>query len=317
MSELQLQLLPSSQLQFPENDWHWLRQNSTFDPADPAFFLYGLVLQKPEKQEGSGLLAWHPKGGAVHFEASAVYKIPVLILKSSVTPVEAFLLYIQTTFNAMPPLEVEWVYVLKMLQEHFGYDLSNQGIPAPLARTLRASGFESHLSVLATRARFLFLNYDELKFLYQKRWDPSVFELLESLGREIRTAFLKAIASKNVSSGNAKEALQSTVYLVKKLGDHAALKLLTAQYKSAEDLQVALFHTAQPELARLSQTRIERLRALSAPPRTSVFGDPSFESDQIKITHTPRSIGDFDTFKNWIADPQTTEKLRQLLDIYL
>jgi hypothetical protein len=92
--------------------------------------------------------------------------------------------------------------------------------------------------------------------------------------------------------------------------------VLGGAFNNAEEFRMALFRTAQPELATLSQRRIELLRSLGAPPRSSVFADPSFESEIIKITHNPRKLVDFELFKQWIADPATTEKIRALLEIY-
>lgn len=304
---LSLQYQPLAALKFPKSEWKWLRQTPEFLSADAHSFVYAI-------RSGETLWCWTPRGSSLSNNGDV--SVPVLILGDAPDEATAFLTYVKIAFQGQSPIEVEWVWALKNLKEIFNRDISSTGIPDLLSATLRNAGLEPHLGVLANRARYTFLNDNELQFLFQKKWDPNTFELIESIDTSVRAAFLSTLQQWPLSSGHAKELLQSTLFLTRKLGAEIALKILNTKYKSADELRMAVFHSAQPELARLSQIRLERLRALAVPPRTSVFGDPSFESDQLKISHNPKSIGDFEAFKNWVADPQTTERLRQLLEIY-
>ena len=92
----------------------------------------------------------------------------------------------------------------------------------------------------------------------------------------------------------AKEALNFVMILFKKMGEKTVRTVLASTQKTAEEFRMALMRTAQPELSALSQKRIEMLRALRVPARTSIYGDPAFESDLLKITHTPRKLADFE-----------------------
>ncbi|HRK01439.1 MAG TPA: hypothetical protein PLH57_02140 [Oligoflexia bacterium] len=309
---LQLQYHSLVELNFPNREWMWLRKPvlpSEQTTGAPDFYLLGVKCDQRS-------FVWTRNGAALtDTNQGASITVPVLFFKPVDDELTAYLTYVKTAFQAVQPLEVEWVRVLKTLKEQFQVDLA-KGIPALLAATLANAGLEAHLGVLANRAKYTFLTSLELEFLYEKKWDPSVFELFESISVELREAALKALQTWSISAANAKDLLQSLLFLSRKTSAETAIKILSSTYKTGDDLRIAIFHSAQPELARLSRERIERLRALSVPPRTSVFGDPSFESDQLKISHNPKTIGDFEAFKQWVSDPTTTERLRQLLEIY-
>ncbi len=267
------------------------------------------------KVEGK-LWAWHPRGSDIDSATPSTQKVRVLVLDTDGHELAAHGLYLKTIFTALPAHDVEWAVALQVLTDRLNYQAAEQGLPRYWKEALEACGLEPHLGILAQRGRYGFLNEAEQRHLAEKRWDLATFEMLESMAPPVRTAFLTAIQKWNLSAQQTKEALNFAMILAKKISEKAALSVLANPFKNAEEFRMALFRTAQPELATLSQKRIEMLRNLMLPPRSSVYGDPAFESDLLKITHTPRKMSDFESFKYWVADPETTEKLKQLLEIY-
>ena len=305
---MNLQTFDLAALYFPKKEWRWLRVSVRLPELDtaPDQFIWAA------KVDGK-LWAWHPRGNDIEISER---KVRVLTLDSDGTELEAHGLFLKTTFTAAPAHDIEWTVALQVLTDRLQYQAAERGLPKFWKEALEACGLEPHLGILAQRGRFGFLNEAEARHLTEKRWDLATFELLESMAPLVRTAFLVAIQKWNLTAQQAKEALNFTMILAKKISEKTALNVLGNAFKSAEEFRMALFRTAQPELATLSQRRIEMLRDLKAPPRSTVYGDPSFESDLLKITHTPRKMSDFESFKYWVSDPETTEKLRQLLEIY-
>ncbi|MBI3558520.1 MAG: hypothetical protein HY074_19800 [Deltaproteobacteria bacterium] len=310
---MKLQTLDLAALYFPRQEWRWLRASVRLPSPEqaPDQFLWAASVEDK-------LWAWHPRGSDIDVTVPGPtpQKINVLVLETDGSELAAHGLYLKTIFTAAPAHDVEWAVALQVLTSRLHYQAADRGLPAYWKEALEACGLEPHLGILAQRGRYTFLNEAEQRHLAEKRWDLATFEMLESMALPVRAAFLAAIRKWNLSAQQAREALNFTLILAKKISEKTALNVLGNAFKSAEEFRMALFRTAQPELATLSQKRIEMLRDLKAPPRSSVYGDPSFESDLLKITHTPRRISDFESFKYWIGDPETTEKLRQLLEIY-
>lgn len=301
---MRLQLCDQSALHYPRQEWLWLRAATRLSAVGADSFIYGVELD-------GKIWAWHPNGAEAHFTGT----IPVLILENVATEIEAHGLYLKTTFERTAGQDAEWSAAIRVAEKRFGQDFA-KGLPPFWNEALRACGLEAHLGVLAHRAKFHFLTIEELQFLYDQRWDPMSFELFENLRLDVRQAFLKAIINLRLSATHVKECASHLILMIKKFGEPAALKVLANPYKSGEELRTGLMRTAQPELASLSDERIKQLRALKAPPRTSVFGDPSFEQDGIKITHSPRDISDFEEFKAWVERPDIQDKIKSLLEIY-
>lgn len=309
---MELHALELAALHLPRTEWKWVRAAVHFTTVKSAAdsFLWGAIVD-------GKVWAWHPRGNDLDVEgATSDAKVRVLVLKTDGSELEAFGLYLKTTFTAQPAQDIEWVIALKVISERLGFNPAERGLPPHWKEALEACGLEPHLGVLAQRARFSFLNDDEQKLIFEKRWDPSSLELAPSLTAETRKVFLEAARKWNLTAATAKESLNYALMLTKKMGEKTALNVLRNPFKNAEEFRTALFRTAQPELATLSQKRIEMLRGLKVPSRSSVFGDPSFESDLLKITHTPRKLSDFEAFKQWVSEPETTEKIRELLEIY-
>ncbi|MBI2605913.1 MAG: hypothetical protein HYW49_07520 [Deltaproteobacteria bacterium] len=311
---MKLQYLPFKALHFPASEWTWLRKPVPFESA-PDFFLWAAPIARSDR-----LWAWHPLGGGVTGAVTGAdpdQAIPFLVpAGEEISELEAFGLYLKTTFTARAPQEAEWIAALKTLSEHFHHDVARDGLPPYFADAMKAAGLEPHLGALAGRERFRFLDRAELEFLFERRWDPSCLELLESMPAETRRLAVEAIARWNLTAQQSKEICGGIVSVLRKLGEKAARTLLTGNYGSPEEFRATLSRTAQPELFALSEARIQKLRDLKAPPRTSVYSDPSFENDAIKITHTPRGIADIEYFKEWISDPAVLEKFRALFAIY-
>lgn len=307
---MKLQYLPLKALHFPESEWAWLRKPAAFE-SSPDFFLWAAPIAGKDR-----LWAWHPLGGAVT-GADPSQAVALLIpAAGEISELETFGLCLKTTFTARAPQEAEWVAALKTLAEHFRHDVARDGLPPYLADAMTAAGLEPHLGALAGRERFRFLQRDELEFLFERRWDPSCLELLESMPADTRKLTVEALARWNLTAQQSKETCGGVVSVLRKLGEKAARTLLTGGYGSAEEFRATLSRTAQPELFALSEARIQKLRALKAPPRTSVYSDPSFENDALKITHMPRGIADIERFKDWISDAVVLEKFRALFEIY-
>lgn len=308
---MELQTLELSSLHFPRAEWKWLRPSVRYptnpDTAPDAFLWAARV--------GEQLWAWHPSGGDLTTGFKGM-RTRVLILKTDGSELAAHGLYLKTTFSVQPALDVEWVAALDVLTNRLRFDPASGGLAPYWHEALEASKLEPHLGVLAQRGRFVFLNDAERQLVFDKRWDLSTLELLETLSTDIRAAFVTAARQWNLTASTAKEAISHTAMLNRKLGDKAAAKLLASQFKSAEEFRLSMLRMAQPELAQLSQKRIELLRGLHLPPRTSVYGDPSFEKDVLKITFTPRTTGDFEAFKEWVENPVLSDKIRELLEIY-
>jgi hypothetical protein len=308
---LELREIDLSTIHFPRKEWRWLRPSIAYPKQpglEPDAFLWAARV-------GQELWAWHPLGGDIDFKAWPT-RSRVIILATDGSELEAFGLYLKTTFRARPGLDVEWVAAIQVLRERLNYDPAERGLPPHWDQALAACELSAHLGALATRARFTFLTQEELQLLFDKRWDPATLELLPAIPEKLRPLFVAAARRWNLSAAHAKECLNFVMILCKKLGEKAAQRLLENEFANPEEFRTTLFRTAQPELATLSQKRIETLRALKVPPRSSVFGDPSFESDILKITHTPRRITDFDMFKEWVNDPEVARLMKELLEIY-
>ncbi|MEW6055780.1 MAG: hypothetical protein AB1540_04125 [Bdellovibrionota bacterium] len=305
---MQLQIHDLSQLYFPKQEWQWLRPAQEYLSEAPDSFVWAVLL------EGK-LWAWHPRGGeATSLSGNA--KVRTLVLEAKGGELEAFGLYLKTSFGVAPAQDVEWTAALSVLKTRFGFDPAQSGLPVYWPEALKACGLEPHLGVLSQRARYLFLNAEERALLFEKKWELATLELFEPLAQPLRSALVSVFRKWNIGAGHAKEICNYILMLNKKFGEKASHTLLSHPHKSAEEFRVAVFQTAQPELATLSRKRIDLLRGLKVPTRTSVFGDPSFEKDLLKITHTPRNVGDVEEFKSWINDAAVAEKLRELLEIY-
>lgn len=292
----------TAELKFPKVEWSILRSPSDHEDL----FLLGAKV-------GSEIFAWSSTGSS---PKSSSTKSNVLLLDSDGSELEAYFLWMRTSFASQKPNDAEWISILKTLENHFKHDISKQPLNANLVQAMKIAGLEPHLGVLATRERFRFLNENEIRFLYEKKWDPSSFELFENLTPEIRYSFLKAIVKFGISATQARESTNHILMLTRKLGEKGVLTLLANDYMNGDELRLGLIRMAQPELYQMSQTRIEKLRSLGTPPRTSVFGDPNFESDSLKITHNPKSIKDFELFKAWVANPETSERFKDLFEVY-
>lgn len=308
---MDLQILDYSELYFPRKEWRWLRPSVRYSAdlnSAPDSFVWAAHVQ-------GKLWAWHPRGADIESLQPAT-KVRVLVLKTDGSELQAHGLYLKTAFTSASAQDVEWVSAIQVLIERFQLDLANSGLPFFWKEALEASGLEPHLGVLAQRSRYVFLTDDERQLIFDRRWDMASLELLETMNLEVRKNLTAALRKWNLSANQSKEAANYVLILFKKLGEKAVFTVLGGNYKNAEEFRLALLRTAQPELAVLSQKRIDRLRALHMPPRTSVFGDPSFEKDVLKITHTPRTTGDFEAFKDWVMEPGLSEKIRELLEIY-
>lgn len=302
---LELKTIAKDQVQFPNNEWKWLRLDEAYENS-PDFFLW--AAQFKDK-----LYCWSQKGGHV---INLPDKVPVLFLGDQPTELECYGLYLLTSFRAVPGNEVEWINVLDVLTNFFNFKPSEENLGPQIEKALKLSRYEPHFGLLANRAKFLFLSFEEKKFLYQKNWDPQTFELFESMSEQCRSSFLKVLQNLPLSSNHVKEAANHLLIYNRKFGEKATQQYLGLNHKSAEDFRQGLLATAQPELATLTRIRIERLRNLQLPPRTSVFGDPTFEKDGVKITHTPRNIGDFTLFCDWASDEKTKFRIKELLEIH-
>lgn len=241
----------------------------------------------------------------------------ILILDSNLSEIEAFGYFLLFSFaSPRVPLEAEWVRILKIYKEYFKLDLAKAGIPPHLMQVLKQCNLEPHLGVLTNRARFQFLTFEEINFLSNKKWDPTCFELFEAMNPTLRTALFLIANHESMTAQLMKEISNNALTISKKLSLKAALTLLQSPKQILDDIRASLFRTAQPELYSMSEERIQKLRALKAPPRTIVFGDPSFETDGIRITHTPRNIQDFERFKNWIEDEEMNDQLKSIFEFY-
>lgn len=312
---MKLEVFDFNDLYFPRGEWQWLRHPLRYEAESPDSFVWGVKLSTGR------IVAWNRNGsdfenGFTGMKVRTLLLEPALPLKDSNEELVAFGLYLKTSFEYSSPIDVEWTAALSVLERHFNYSVSRNGFPPYWKEALKAAGLEPHLGVLASRNRYLFLNHKERQTLFDKRWELASFELLETLLPALREALLDCLLQWNLSSGQAKEAVNLVGILERKFGEKSALKILKSNFKSAEEFRTTLMRTAQPELAFLSQSRIDQLRSLQLPPRTSVFGDPSFEKDGIKITHSPRSISDFQEFKEWVENPEILQKIKALLEIY-
>lgn len=313
---MKLETLELSALRFPKAEWKWMRPSvnyPTTPESAPDAFLWAANVRGADGT--AELWAWHPSGSDLSNGFSSM-RTRVLVLETDGSELAAHGLYLKTTFSHTPAQDVEWVAALDVLGKRLGVDPATQGMPKYWREALEASKLEPHLGVLAQRSRYLFLTDDERKLVFDKRWDLSTFEMAETLSAELRRQLIVAARHWNLTASNVKEALNYAIMLARKLGDKAAMSMLAGNFKSSEEFRTAVMRMAQPELAQLSQKRIEMLRGLHLPPRTSVFGDPSFEKDVLKLTHTPRNISDFEAFKEWVETPELIEKMRELLEIY-
>lgn len=308
---MELKTVDFASLHFPRTEWKWLRPSvryPTSTEAAPDAFLWAARV-------GEALWVWHPEGSDLA-TGFAGMQTRVLILSTDGSELAAHGLFLKTSSATSKARDVEWVAALDVLTNRFGVDAAQKGLPIYWRDALEACGLEAHLGVLAQRGRYMFLTQQERQLIFDKNWDLSTFEMVETVSAELRTHLLEAMRRWNLTASNAKEAINNVMMMTRKLGEKAAVTMVNGQFKSAEEFRLSLMRMAQPELAQLSQKRLDVLRSLHMPARTSVFGDPSFEKDVLKITHTPRNIGDFETFKQWVEDPELTEKMRELLEIY-
>lgn len=305
---MQLQWIAPSQLYFPVQEWKILRGEQSLTAA-PDFFLWGYQPSSEGKT-----WCWTSKGKALA-PLPFIEKIPVLLLQPS-SDLEAFGLYLKISFQSSPALDVEWVSAIDVLKMNFHYAIEEQGLPPYWKEALEASHLSPHAGALVQRAKYLFLSPIERQFLFDKRWDLATFELIEILELSLRQQILTTIQKWNFSAQQSKEIISWSIQLQKKIGGLSVGKLLIQDYENADELRSRLQMIAQPEFAQLTQKRIELLRSLKVPQRTSVYGDPNFEKDLLRITHTPRNLADFEIFKNWVIDAQTKEKIFTLLEFY-
>lgn len=307
---MQLQTLDLTSLHFPREEWKWLRPSVRFatdiKQAPDAFLWATRVAEK--------LWAWHPSGAGLNNDPAGL-KSRVLVLDTDGTELEAHGLYLKTAFAWQKAHDTEWVAALAVLNLRLNHDIA-QTLPPHWGSALESCGLAQHLGPLAQRGRYAFLSQAELQLLFDKGWDLATFELFETMSAELRTSLLAAVQHWNLSASMTKETANYVIMLSRKLGEKAALSMVNGKFKSVEEFRSGVMRMAQPELAHLSQKRLELLRGLHLPPRTSVFGDPSFEKDMLKLTHTPRNTGDFEAFKQWINDPALLVKVRELLEIY-
>ncbi len=302
-----------SELYFPAQNWRFVRESKRLEETPDAFLWACSFPQKSTKH--SELWAWHPKGTLVT-NGYDDRVIPLHVMKVG-SELEAFGLFLKTSFSAESPIEIEWVNALHVLEQHFKYDFSSKKLPPYWEFALTEAGLEPHLSSLTEHGKFVGLTLEESQFIYQKKWEPSVFELALSLTDEVRGAILEVIKRFGISAIHSKEVFNWALLLSKKFSPKSALDIIAQKkFQSGDELRVSLFNVAQPELSRLSELRIDKLRRLYLPPRTSVFGDPSFENDTLKITHTPRSVSDWEAFKEWVERSEVTAKIKDLLDLY-
>ncbi len=305
---MQLLEVSANQITFPHSRWHFNTSlfQSTFSEKDSDF----LIGCKTENQ-----IFTFGRLGQSYKELPQ--KINVLLIDTNQTEIDAFGMFLKYTFQTPKvPLEAEWAKILKIYKEHFNLDLSKDGIPPHLLTTLRQCGLEPHLGVLTNKARFQFLSFEELHFLIEKKWDPTSFELFETMPAELRSALFQIAHHDSMSAQLTKEFANHSLTITRKLSLKAALTLLQSPKQNIDDIRTSLFRTAQPELYSMSEERIQKLRGLKAPARTVVFGDPSFESDGIRITHTPRNLQDLELFKSWIDNDEIMEKFKSIFEFY-
>lgn len=303
---------------FPAERWNWLRAPFEVNASAPDLFVWGY-------QVGEKIIAWGPQGNA---PLSLDHKLPVFLLNPDASPklsttddlihqeLCAFGLYLKTSFQAQAPQDVEWVNALIITEQTLGHDFTEKGLAPYWDQALKAAGQEPHISRIATRMKFSFLSVAERQFLFQKKWDPAYLEFFEHLPLVVREAALRCFLKYNISANSAREISNFLMINQKRYGEQAVLNILGKEHKSSEEFRHSLFCLAQPELARLADERVSMLRGLRIPPRTSVFGDPSFEKDILKITHTPRVTSDWESFKDWVNNAETTKKIDELLDLY-
>jgi hypothetical protein len=273
------------------------------------------------QQEKIVYYAWSLYGTPLKAPLSAANSdtTPIIILKEVSSELEAYLTWFE--FGARQQAghmhESEWIALLKVLYERFQFDFLNQPLPKQIQKALEINGLAGHLGALINRSKLKFFSLAELRFFYQKKWDPNSFETVELLDSSTRQLYFACLEKLQCSMQAAKEILQHTCLIARKSELKLINRLLTnSEAKPADDFRRLLAATANPELTAMSHTRLERLRALKVPPRTSVFGDPSFENDVIKITFQPRNIADFDSFKDWVNSESTRERLKMLIEIY-
>lgn len=309
---MQLLEVSASEISFYHSKWNFdsysFLDNSTELKND---FLIGCKINGESKIVAFG------RSGFYFPNLGKSTKIQILILDSDLSEIEAFGNFLRFSFaSPKVPLEAEWVKILKVYKEYFKLDLAKDGIPPHLMQILKQCQLEPHLGVLTNRARFQFLTFEELNFLTNKKWDPACFELFEAMPSELRAALFTIAKHESMTAQLMKEISNNALTISKKLSLKAALTLLQSPKQILDDIRVSLFRTAQPELYSMSEERIQKLRALKAPPRTIVFGDPSFETDGIRITHTPRNIQDFERFKNWIENEEIADQFKSIFEFY-
>ncbi len=296
-----------NELKIPDSEFHFFRSSKEFQNELSDSYLIGVRFQNK-------IYAWNKIGSKPIIQNNNL-KTRVLLYPDTQSLFQVYLTWVKTTFESQSATEAEWVNCLKTIEEYFKFDLSVEKIPKYLSDAMTSCGFESHLGVLAQRKKYSFLNYDELQFLHDKKWDPSTFELFDALDKNLRLTFLKLLSRIQLSQQQVKECIGFTLTIEKKLGLNAALSILESSTKTAEEMRVLLFRTAQPELFRMNEERVRKLRSLKTPPRTAIHADPSFENDAIKIAHTPRNMTDLELFKNWLENEETTENFHDLLNI--
>jgi hypothetical protein len=196
---------------------------------------------------------------------------------------------------------------LAVLRNRFQWDVAVKKLP-PLWPV-------KDVAVLLPYLPFVGLSFEEKRLLFVRRWNPLVLEHALGLPALVREPLVTALSHGSFTEESAQECTDSVMQIFKRYGEKAAVEVLCKTVGGTGDsLRSTLARIAQPEMARLSDSRIEKLRSLRLPPRTAVHGDPTFEKDTLRITFIPHSLGDWETFKDWVVDEDTAEKMRELLE---
>ena len=299
---MELLHVPARQLTVPADTWSLLPPVEALPDHQAAFFLWGARV-------GENLWTWTPQG-APWTASDADASVPVLLpaLPTGVAPeLAAYGLYLATTFSHREPQAVEWVHALAVLRDRYKWDISTKKLP-PLWPV-------KDVAVLLPYLPFIGLTLEEKRLLYVRHWNPLVLEHAVELPAVVREPLVAALSHGSFTEESAQECADSAMQIFRRYGEKATVEVLCKTVGGTGDsLRSTLARIAQPEMARISDSRIEQLRSLRLPPRTAVHGDPSFEKDILKITFIPHSTGDWETFKDWVVDEDTAEKMRELLE---
>ncbi len=308
---MKLLQVPPRQLVVPTDAWSLLPPAEALLPTDaaPTLFLWGAAI-------GEEVWAWTASGAPwTATEDTAALPLLMPSLPSDAAPeLCAYGLYLLAAFSRRPAQPVEWVHALSLLRERFHWDIATKKLPPLWPEALKAAGLEPDLKTLLPFQPFTALNLAEKRLLFAQSWHPLALESVEQLPTAVRATLLQALSIGSFTEEAARECVHSILQIQKRYGDKAATEVLGKTQGSGDSLRSSLTRIAQPELARLSDDRIALLRSLHLPPRTAVHGDPHFERDTLKITFVPQSLGDWETFKDWVVDENTADKMRELLE---